>query len=143
MNVSRLGLVPVVFAAALCSMTAATLVMGCGSSSHGGGGGNFVTSPSPSPSPSGSTPSITTSTLPSGYFVVNGSTVPPYASDAFLAATGGTPPYSWSSTSLPSGLTVTNTGQVMGTATAAGGSPLFTVTDARGGQTLSDPLEFA
>jgi len=60
-------------------------------------------------------PQITTSALPNGTVQLAYSATP--------AATGGTPPYSWSvvSGSLPSGLTLdTSTGAITGTPTAAG-----------------------
>lgn len=76
----------------------------------------------------GPAPSITTATLPAG------STLSAYPSTT-LAATGGTPGYTWSlsSGSLPSGLTLSPAGAISGTATAAG-SFNFTVkvTDAAG-----------
>ena len=67
------------------------------------------------------TPTITTSALP------NGSVGTVYTAPA-LAATGGTPPYTWtvSSGSLPAGLSLSADGVVSGTPTAAGTSN-FTV----------------
>ncbi len=65
-------------------------------------------------------PSITTSTVP---YAVLGA-----AFTQSLAASGGTPPYTWSigSGSLPVGLSLSSTGQISGTATRAGVFP-FTV----------------
>lgn len=76
-------------------------------------------------------PSITTTSLPAG---VVGS---PY--NAVLAASGGTQPYTWSSTGLPAGLSLSaGAGAITGTPTAAGSfTPTFTVT---GGGTASKPL---
>jgi hypothetical protein len=56
----------------------------------------------------------------------------PYVSAAF-AATGGTPPYNWSATGLPQGMTIdANAGAIGGTPASNAGSPLnvtVTVTD--------------
>ncbi|HUB82157.1 MAG TPA: putative Ig domain-containing protein, partial [Bryobacteraceae bacterium] len=53
-----------------------------------------------------------------------------------VTATGGTPPYSWSSSTLPPGLTIGSaTGTITGTPTAIAGSPytaMIKVTDANG-----------
>ncbi len=53
-----------------------------------------------------------------------------------LTATGGTPPYTWTATGLPPGLTIGNsTGTIAGTPTSLSGSPYnvtVTVTDANG-----------
>jgi len=50
-----------------------------------------------------------------------------------LAATGGTPPYTWSSGTLPTGLQLSTTGVISGTPAAGGTSAvLFTVTDVNG-----------
>jgi subtilisin family serine protease len=50
-----------------------------------------------------------------------------------LAASGGTPPYSWTSTSLPAGLVLGSNGVLSGTPTTIGDSTVtFTVTDATG-----------
>jgi hypothetical protein len=67
---------------------------------------------------------ITTTSLPSG--VVNTA----YAG-VTLAATGGAPPYTWSATGLPAGLTLNaSTGQIAGTPTAATTNTVtITVTD--------------
>jgi hypothetical protein len=47
-----------------------------------------------------------------------------------MAATGGTPPYTWSATGLPTGLTISNAGLIGGTIAAAGSlSFVVTVTD--------------
>jgi hypothetical protein len=50
---------------------------------------------------------------------------------ASLAANGGIPPYSWHATNLPAGLTLSTSGVLSGTPTAAAGSytPTFAVTD--------------
>ena len=55
---------------------------------------------------------ITTASLPDGTL---GS---PYATT--LTASGGTPPYRWSATGLPNGLSVSSTGQITGTPKALG-----------------------
>jgi hypothetical protein len=58
---------------------------------------------------------ITTSSLPAGGVSV--------AYSAAVAATGGTPPYGWSATNLPNGLSIDPiTGVISGTATAVGSS---------------------
>jgi hypothetical protein len=50
---------------------------------------------------------------------------------ASLNALGGTAPYTWSSSTLPAGLTLATNGIISGTPTATGSSPVtFTVTDA-------------
>ncbi|KJK43212.1 peptidase S8/S53 subtilisin kexin sedolisin, partial [Lentzea aerocolonigenes] len=50
-----------------------------------------------------------------------------------LAATGGTPPYSWSVTGLPAGLSANSSGAISGTPTTAGTSTVTaTVTDSAG-----------
>jgi hypothetical protein len=65
---------------------------------------------------------LTTSPLPSG-------TVGMAYAQA-LSAMGGTPPYSWSSTTLPAGLTLTSSGSITGTPTAVGTYVVvFQVTD--------------
>jgi large repetitive protein len=71
--------------------------------------------------------SVTTTTLPNGVVDVGYSTK--------LAASGGTPPYSWAVTSgglLPPGLSLGSGGTISGTPTTAGsyGPYVFTVTDA-------------
>jgi len=65
--------------------------------------------------------SITTSSLPSAYDNI------PYS--ATLNAQGGVPPYTWTATGLPSGLTLgKSTGVISGTTTAAQGANPVTVT---------------
>lgn len=63
-----------------------------------------------------------------------------------LEATGGVPPYTWSTTagsSLPAGLTVSSSGLVSGTPTAAGTSnPSITVTDETTSNMTSEPVAF-
>jgi hypothetical protein len=50
-----------------------------------------------------------------------------------LAATGGTPPYTWSATGLPAGLSVSSAGLISGTPSTAGSSTVTTtVTDSAG-----------
>jgi hypothetical protein len=75
--------------------------------------------------PATSALTITTATL------ANPTVGAPYS--AFVAATGGTPPYSWSATGLPPNLAITSgTGQISGTPTAPPLSPAsatITVTD--------------
>lgn len=68
-------------------------------------------------------PVIETETLPSGAVGT--------AYAANVAASGGTPPYSWSATGLPAGLSINaGTGQIIGTPGAAGTSSVtVTVTD--------------
>jgi hypothetical protein len=55
---------------------------------------------------------ITTSSLPAGTVGTS------YT--ATLAATGGTPPYTWSASGLPSGLSISSAGVISGTPTASG-----------------------
>lgn len=65
---------------------------------------------------------ITTASLPSGPHGV--------AYTALVVATGGTPPYSFSATGLPSGLTMDASGNIVGTPTTAGtSSVVVSVTD--------------
>ena len=77
---------------------------------------------------SGTTPSITTNTLPNGTVGVVYSQT--------LAATGGTTPYTWTiaSGTLPAGLSLSASGVISGTPTTAGGptSVTFKVTDSTG-----------
>jgi hypothetical protein len=73
---------------------------------------------------------ITTASLPNGQVGV--------AYSQTLAAIGGTTPYSWSSTTLPDGLSLSAAGAITGTPTTAGAmSVMFTVTDS------SSPAETA
>jgi len=68
-------------------------------------------------------PDIATSGLPSG------ARTEPYT--ATLSATGGTPPYTWSATGLPDGITLSAAGTLTGTPSVEGMfSPVFTVADA-------------
>ena len=74
---------------------------------------------------------ITTVTLPSGIATNT------YA--ATVAASGGTPPYSFSATGLPDGLSISTTGQISGTPTTPGTTTAtVTVTDA-----ASNPMQTA
>jgi hypothetical protein len=67
-------------------------------------------------------PAIVTSVLPAGVRTLSYS--------ATLTATGGTPPYAWSATGLPAGVTLSTDGALTGTPSVEGGfSPVFTVTD--------------
>ena len=110
-----------VLLAASCGLAA---MAGCGGG--GGGGGDNPSSPS-----------ITTTTLPAGVHVS------PYS--AALSATGGTPPYTWSATGLPAGLSVSADGTLAGTPTEEGAfTPEFTVTDSLSMQTAATiPLRIA
>lgn len=66
---------------------------------------------------------ITTTTLP------NGVVGQPYSVQCNV--TGGTPPYTWSATNLPPGLSISADGLISGTPTASGtGDVTLTVTDA-------------
>jgi hypothetical protein len=68
-------------------------------------------------------PSITTTSLPGGF------TQTAYTAPA-ITATGGTPPYTFSATGLPTGLAISADGVISGTPTVAGTStPTITVTD--------------
>jgi hypothetical protein len=50
-----------------------------------------------------------------------------------FGATGGAPPYTWSATGLPTGVTINSTGTLSGTPAAVGASPItVTVTDSNG-----------
>jgi hypothetical protein len=50
-----------------------------------------------------------------------------------FGATGGTPPYTWTATGLPTGVTISSTGTLSGTAAALGTSPItVNVTDSAG-----------
>jgi hypothetical protein len=71
-----------------------------------------------------SAPAITTATLPAGTVNVSYS--------AALAATGGTPPLTWSGFNLPPGLVVNSFGTLLGTPVAAGTfNSTIAVTDSR------------
>jgi hypothetical protein len=63
---------------------------------------------------------------------------PPTLGTAFsvaLAATGGTPPYTWTATGLPAGVTLSSTGTLSGTPTTVGTTSItVTVTDSGGMQ---------
>ena len=64
----------------------------------------------------------------------------PYNGQA-ATATGGIPPYTWSATGLPAGLSITADGRITGTPTAAGGaSVVLKVTDADAITASSAPL---
>jgi large repetitive protein len=70
---------------------------------------------------------ITTASLPNGQVGV--------AYNAQLAATGGTPPYTWAASGLPAGITATTAGVLSGTPTASGSfNATVTVTDTAGTQ---------
>jgi hypothetical protein len=70
-----------------------------------------------------STLTITTTSLPSG---VAGTAYP----GAAITASGGTPPYTFSATGLPTGLNINSSGSISGTPTETGTfNPNFTVTD--------------
>ncbi len=99
--------------ALLVGFLALAAINGCG----GGGGGGTAATPSPS---------ITTASLPAG------ARTEPYS--AALSAAGGKPPYTWSATGLPGGVSLDNaTGALSGTPTAEGTfSPVLTVTDNAG-----------
>ncbi len=102
----------VILLAVICAMAA---VVGCG----GGGGGE-------SGAPAGTSPSITTASLPGG---VRGQLY-----TVALGAAGGTAPYTWSQSGLPPGISLGGeTGILSGTPTADDAfAPIFTVTDAAG-----------
>jgi hypothetical protein len=71
---------------------------------------------------SGALTVTTASPLPSGTVGVTYAQV--------LAATGGTPPYTWTATGLPAGLTLSSSGTLSGTPTASGTQTIaVTVTD--------------
>ncbi len=97
--------------AMLCGLAA---IVGCG----GGGGGGGA--------PAGTSPSITTASLPAG---VRGQLY-----TIALGAAGGTAPYTWSHSGLPPGIALGHdTGILSGTPTAADTyAPTFTVTDSAG-----------
>lgn len=72
---------------------------------------------------------ITTTSLPNG---VVGTSYP----ETPLTATGGTEPYSWTSTALPAGLSLSETGVISGTPTEAGTTDItVTLTDDDGATT--------
>jgi prepilin-type N-terminal cleavage/methylation domain-containing protein len=77
-------------------------------------------------------PTVATTTL------VNGRVGAAY--NASLVGTGGTGTYTWTSTSLPAGLTLNpNTGAITGTPTAVGTTNVaFTITDSVGASTTAD-----
>ena len=68
---------------------------------------------------------------------------PPVIGTSFsvaFSATGGTPPYTWTATGLPTGVTLSSTGTLSGTPTSAGTFPItVTVTDSAG-QTATENL---
>jgi hypothetical protein len=84
-------------------------MVGCGGGNGGGGG----TTP-PAPPAITTTSPLTPGTVDTAYSIT-------------LAATGGTLPYSWSASSLPSGLALSSAGVLSGTPTTAGSSS-FTIT---------------
>lgn len=87
------------------------------------GGPTTTTKPPPTTTPPPTSPSVTN---PGNQTGTAGT-----ATSLQLSASGGTPPYSWSATGLPPGLTVnTSTGQITGTPTTAGSySVTATATD--------------
>ena len=99
-------------------------------------------SPTTTPTPSPTTTPITSPIIISTASLSNGEVGVAYSQT--LAATGGTPPYTWSITTgiLPAGLTLnTSSGAISGTPTTAGGptSMTFKVTDAASG-TATKPI---
>ena len=67
---------------------------------------------------------VTTTTLPAGTVGV------PYG-PVTLTASGGTPPYTWTATGLPAGLSLSTAGVLSGTPTASGSfATTITVKDA-------------
>lgn len=95
----RTGVLRVIVSSATASILAGSLggigALGLGLATSG------VASATPTP------PSITTTSLPTGTV---GS-----AYSATLQATGGTPPYSWTASTLPAGLHISSTGKITGT----------------------------
>lgn len=77
-------------------------------------------------------PSVTTTTLPSGTAGVAYTTT--------LTATGGTPPYLWTSAGLPAGLTLSSAGVVYGTPSSAGASTVTVTVADTGGRAGSAAL---
>ncbi len=109
----------------ICVLACCLQFAACGGTSSSGG--------------TGSGSGVTTTSLPDGK--VNS----PYS--ATLAATGGTPPYTWTLASgiqgsLPPGLALSSSGVISGTPTEPGlfGSLAFTVTDAKGNTANSTAL---
>lgn len=60
---------------------------------------------------------------------------------ATLGATGGVPPYTWTATGLPAGLSVSSTGAISGTATAAGAASVSVTVKDSLGTTASSTLQ--
>jgi hypothetical protein len=92
--------------------------------------------PNPNPNPQPIPPlKIITTSLPSG--IVN----QPYAGAASLSASGGVPPYSWTASNLPFGLSLAASGFITGTPTVPGSfSVVISVLDSvntKAGVTLS------
>jgi alpha-tubulin suppressor-like RCC1 family protein len=77
-------------------------------------------------------PSVTTTRLPSGTAGVAYTTT--------LTATGGTPPYLWTSAGLPAGLTFSSTGTISGAPTSAGASTVTVTVADTGGRAGSAAL---
>lgn len=102
----------------------------------GCGGGGSSSDPTPPPPPPPATLKITTSALPAGQ------TGNPYS--ATLTASGGMAPYTWSSNTLPAGLSLNaSNGTLAGfpTLAVAGAAIAFTVTDsAKPAQTATATL---
>lgn len=103
-------------AAILCAFTLGCLSIGCGVTTQANNGQpTNPTNPNNPTSDPGAALEITTNQLP------DGSANSPYT--AQLSATGGAAPYVWSvSGALPPGLTMSSTGTIAGSPTAAGES---------------------